>query len=769
MDTHSQPSMPPEAPNPPLESLPSGLDVSTNDDPMDLDNDPQQDSIQRVLQVAAAAHQRPTWSLYRALNEKDQQMTGTGENRDPGAYIQELRRDMQNAQQQLPEGVVVQGRETKTGAWKNLTGAPRAQEALTFIEESDAPPSPTLAETGAALVLTLHSRTRGHTIVLHDRTGPPYVRTGTCRPPNASTGEAHLEWTPEREDDEYTLVHATRHGHRATKKKEPTPEPAATPPPRPASRHWTLYQQLAHARTLAEHSIQPYTEAAYVERMLQDWTKYETEILEGHTGPPDTTSRTTWDDVVPNGDIGALATTVCTTFDDCSRPDLPFEDNNDPAITNAILAYHSWSTQQSIHLDDPHDDPREWHPVGPPALEYYLHEDATIGAHSITSLRPTVPQPIPDPHKPPSPTKSQTPTQHAHEPPQQEHSPPVHKRTEPPSATTTVQQLDKPLTSRHVPDNYQLPRGGNHTRSTATTWQLPTGTMDWKKILPEITTMEVMRLLTPHQVQLTQAMHLFITTQGTAAIEGTALGDDDQTPQATPTQAIWIDTTAGTDITVHPNLEWTAIHYTLDCAEGDPTLTEWQTRWAAEVNRLNDVTSDDILTPRAMEPTGRAARTYRDPTKHTLWHSSTTIHRRAVTQIKEALSQTLPDTHNANQPGMFTIYWNFPTDTSMVPQVAEPPVPPTVTALAKAAQAMAHREGAPQDWTPNVLVEQRAHHNANKAQQAGRQIHPPIRDKDGNLQANSLWMVHFILEDHGDNRKGAEVQITHALAHWHLN
>ena len=82
---------------------------------------------------------------------------------------------------------------------------------------------------------------------------------------------------------------------------------------------------------------------------------------------------------------------------------------------------------------------------------------------------------------------------------------------------------------------------------------------------------------------------------------------------------------------------------------------------------------------------------------------------------------------------------------------------------------MAHREGAPQDWTPNVLVEQRAHHNANKAQQTGRQIHPPIRDKDGNLQPHSPWMVHFILEDHGDNRKGMEVQIAHALPHTHLN
>ena len=90
---------------------------------------------------------------------------------------------------------------------------------------------------------------------LHDKTGTPYARTATCQLTTVSTGEAHPEWTPGREDDEYTLVHATQHGHRATKKKEPAPEPAATPPPRPAPQHWTLYKQLAHARTLAEHSI----------------------------------------------------------------------------------------------------------------------------------------------------------------------------------------------------------------------------------------------------------------------------------------------------------------------------------------------------------------------------------------------------------------------------------------------------------------------------------------------------------------------------------
>ena len=78
----------------------------------------------------------------------------------------------QSAQQQSPEGVVGQGRETKRGAWTNLAGASRAQEALTFIQESDAPPPATLEETAAALVLTLHSLTRGHIIVLHDKTGP---------------------------------------------------------------------------------------------------------------------------------------------------------------------------------------------------------------------------------------------------------------------------------------------------------------------------------------------------------------------------------------------------------------------------------------------------------------------------------------------------------------------------------------------------------------------------------------------------------------------
>ena len=292
--------------------------------------------------------------------------------------------------------------------------------------------------------------------------------------------------------------------------------------------------------------------------------------------------------------------------------------------------------------------------------------------------------------------------------------------------------------------------------------------MDWKKILPGITTVEVMHLLTPNHVQLTQAVHLFISSQRTATIEGTALGDDIQIPQARPTQAIWVNATANTDIALDPDPEWTAVHYTLDCAENEPTLTDWGTWLAAEVDRLADVSLDETLTPQTMEPAGRPAGTHLDATKHTLWHYHTTIHAEAVAQIKEAPSLTLPDTHNAHKQGIFRAYRNFPTDTGMVRQVAEPTLPPTATALAKAAQSMAHREGAPQDWTPNVLVEQRPHHNANKAQQTGRQILPPMRHKGGNLRPHSQWMVHFVPENHEDNPKSTEVQVTHALAHTYL-
>ena len=105
----------------------------------------------------------------------------------------------------------------------------------------------------------------------------------------------------------------------------------------------------------------------------------------------------------------------------------------------------------------------------------------------------------------------------------------------------------------------------------------------------------------------------------------------------------------------------------------------------------------------------------------------------------------------------------------MVPQVAEPTRPPTVTAVARAAQAMAGREGASLDWTPYTLVDQRAHHNVSKARQTGRQIHPPLRDKKGNLQPHIPSMVHFILEDHSHYWNGTEIQLIHTLAHTHLS
>ena len=123
------------------------------------------------------------------------------------------------------------------------------------------------------------------------------------------------------------------------------PERTITDPAKPAPQQCTLYTLLAHARTLTEHSIQPYTDVTYVERMLQDWPKYETQVLEGHTGPPDTAPRTAWDHLVPDGDIGALAKFIRDT-----APKHPFADKYDPAIVNAILAYHSWTMQQHLHL-----------------------------------------------------------------------------------------------------------------------------------------------------------------------------------------------------------------------------------------------------------------------------------------------------------------------------------------------------------------------------------------------------------------------------------
>ena len=176
-----------------------------------------------------------------------------------------------------------------------------------------------------------------------------------------------------------------------------------------------------------------YMEAKYVEGMLQDRTKYETEVLEGHPGPPDTASRATWDDLVPDGDIDALAKVIQNT-----APSHPLEDNCGPTIMTAIVAYHSWTTQQHIHLHTASDNPCEWHSMGPPALEVCLHENATTGAHVITNLR-QIAQPIPELYIPSGPTLPHSPTED--NPPLRIHNPQTQRDT---GFSATVQQVPSP-------------------------------------------------------------------------------------------------------------------------------------------------------------------------------------------------------------------------------------------------------------------------------------------------------------------------------------
>ena len=74
--------------------------------------------------------------------------------------------------------------------------------------------------------------------------------------------------------------------------------------------------------------------------------------------------------------------------------------------------------------------------------------------------------------------------------------------------------------------------------------------MEWKEVLPGVTAIEAIHLLTPDQVQLPPAAHVFITTRSTATIEGAATEEDYQVPQEPPTQAVWMTATTYTDITM---------------------------------------------------------------------------------------------------------------------------------------------------------------------------------------------------------------------------
>ena len=104
--------------------------------------------------------------------------------------------------------------------------------------------------------------------------------------------------------------------------------------------------------------------------------------------------------------------------------------------------------------------------------------------------------------------------------------------------------------------------------------------MEWKEILPGGTAIEAIHLVTPDQIQLPPAAHLFITAQGTATIEGATIGEDNQLPQARPTQAVWVTATTDTDITIAPDAEWAAIHCTMECTNNNPTTSDWQARWS---------------------------------------------------------------------------------------------------------------------------------------------------------------------------------------------
>ena len=73
-----------------------------------------------------------------------------------------------------------------------------------------------------------------------------------------SRGEVHLEWTPAQENDEYSLVHTVHHATAMTVAEGR--KQTITQPPKPATQQFARYKLLVHCHTLAEHSIQPYTD-----------------------------------------------------------------------------------------------------------------------------------------------------------------------------------------------------------------------------------------------------------------------------------------------------------------------------------------------------------------------------------------------------------------------------------------------------------------------------------------------------------------------------
>ena len=112
---------------------------------------------------------------------------------------------------------------------------------------------------------------------------------------------------------------------------------------------------------------------------------------------------------------------------------------------NPILAYQSWTTKQHLHLHTASDDQCEGQPIGPPALEVYLHESATSREHMITN-RLVTSQPIPEPYIPSSPTLPNSPAEHHS--PLRDHEPQRQSDTMP---VATGQQVPTPHTTHHIP------------------------------------------------------------------------------------------------------------------------------------------------------------------------------------------------------------------------------------------------------------------------------------------------------------------------------
>ena len=112
------------------------------------------------------------------------------------------------------------------------TEARHAQEALDQFLDSDDPPPAECEEATLILVLTLHSLTWGHTITVHDKTGPPYARTANCRPTTATVDEVHLDWAPGQGGNEYIVAHTIHNRNSPTKAEDP--ERTETQPTGPA-------------------------------------------------------------------------------------------------------------------------------------------------------------------------------------------------------------------------------------------------------------------------------------------------------------------------------------------------------------------------------------------------------------------------------------------------------------------------------------------------------------------------------------------------------